>query len=124
MQPRASVVRATLSLVVVAALIGAGSASAATKKKHRKPPPPKPVCHLVGAGTASTSDQSLKITSADIATNATSLTFVIRVAKLATGPDSNAPTGREWQFSFSQDGHQQTLAVDDGPFGTTTTFGL
>ena len=124
MQPRASVVRATLSLVVVAALIGAGSASAATKKKTRKPPPPKPVCHLLAAGTGSTSDQSLKITSADVATNATTLTYVIRVAKLTTGADSNAPTGREWQFGFRQDGHLMTLAVDDGPFGTTTTFGL
>jgi hypothetical protein len=125
MHPRASVVRRTLSIAVVATLVTAGAASATTKKKPRKPPPPpKPVCHLVGAGTGTTTDQSLKITSADLASNASTLTVVVRVAKLTTGTDPNAPTGRQWELDFTADGHQQSLGIYDGPSGTTTTYGV
>ena len=123
MHPRASVVRGTLSVVLAVALAAAGAASATMKKKPRKPAP-KPVCHLVGAGTSSPTDDSLKITSADIATNATTLTIVVRVNKLATGTDAQAPTGRQWEFDFTADNRQMTLGVFDGPAGTATTYGI
>lgn len=123
MHPRASVVRSTLSVVLAVSLAAAGAASATTKKKPRKPAP-KPVCHLVGAGTSSPTDDSLKITSADIATNATMLTVVIRVAKLATGADPGAPTGRQWELDFTADNRQMSLGVFDGPAGTASTYGI
>jgi hypothetical protein len=70
----------------------------------------KPVCHLVsdpsgdatGTGTAATApnDANLDIVGADIATNAKTLTAVVRLRALAMS-DSASPTGREYQVVYN-----------------------
>jgi hypothetical protein len=122
MQPRASILRRVACLAAVCALtaVGADAASAATKKPVKKPAPP--VCNLVKKAPSGLSDQSMDITSADVATNATTLTTVIRVVKLTT-TDTSSPEGRQWEFDFKVDGSSlDVLAVTNGPFGTTTTY--
>jgi len=111
-------------MTAVGMLVGAGAATASTKKKA-----PPPACKLVKAqpgngNGGSVSDQSLDITSADVASNATTLTSVIRVVKLATGTqDTATPTGREWDMNFTVNGKEATLQVYDGPFGTFASTG-
>lgn len=120
MHPRASKVRGIVSALVVIALATAGSAEAATK--HKPAPKPKPVCDLVKTAAGGVTDQSLDITSADVATNATMLTSVVRVAKLTTGADSASPAGRQWTLAFTIDGHLVSVNVYDGPFGTMASY--
>jgi hypothetical protein len=107
----------TRSLVAAAAiaplLLGAGAAHAAKPK-----PKPKPVCNLIadakgdatgtGFGNNGPNDPALDIVSADLATDATRLTAVIRVAALAGSTDT-APTGRGYDVTFSVKG--TTFAV-------------
>jgi len=121
MHPRASIVRGIVSAIVVAALVIAGAASATVKKKPAPKPVP-PVCDLVKTTAGGVTDQSLDITSADVATDATRLTTVIRVAKLTTGTDPNSPAGRQWTLSFTIDGHLVSVNVYDGPFGTMASY--
>ena len=84
-----------LRLAVTAAtglsLLAAGGALAA----------PKPVCNLVSdpTGDVTLPSAALDVVSADIATDAKSLTGVIRVAKLANS-DGTAPTGFAYNFRF------------------------
>jgi len=93
----------------------------------------KRACHLVTDATddaktpANANDPSLDITSADIATNKKSMTAVIRVAKLTSSADSQAPLGRSWQIKMAVPGAnagQLILAVTDGPFGPRDGDGL
>jgi hypothetical protein len=100
----------TTKLLAIAAIVplcvGVTSASATTKKKK----PPKPVCNLIkdanndatgtGTGTAGPYDANLDILSADIATNATTATFVVRLAAMDAN-DNNAPTGAAFEFAFT-----------------------
>ena len=118
---------AAAAVLVVAGLASTTHASAEAKKKI------KPTCHLVTDATddaknaASSKDPSLDITSADIATNATMLTAVIRVAKLSTGVDPQAPLGRVWQIAMAVPGAnagQLVVGVSDGPFGVRDNDGL
>lgn len=120
MHPRASLVCKALSAIVIVGLASAGTASATVKKK---PAPPKPVCGLVTSPTdPNSADSNLDVTSADVASNATTLTTVIRVASLAAQPDMKSPLGRQWTLSFTIDGHQVTFTVTDGPFGVTSSY--
>jgi len=102
-----------------------GVAGAATKPKPKAKPQPKPVCNLItdpaddsgpaGHAGGPTYDPSLDIISADVATNATTLTGVIRVKQL-TKSDSTWPFGREWQLHFTTStGHDYGLVAFDGP---------
>jgi hypothetical protein len=119
MHPRASIVRVVAVMTVAGMLVGAGAASATTKKKTQPP-----VCKLVKAQPGGVSDQSLDITSADVASNATTLTSVIRVVKLSAGTsDTATPTGREWDMNFTVSGKEVTLQVYDGPFGAVAGTG-
>lgn len=107
-------VRAIVAIVVALVLAMTSlSAHAATHKKKRKKhaPKPKPVCHLVTdpkGDAPPTGDSSLDIVSADVATNARTITAVIRVAKLSN-PDTMAPEGEYYAFNFTagagQGGH-------------------
>lgn len=98
--------RPALALALAASFVSAGAASAAVRK-----PAPKPVCNLVvdAAGDANgflvtglpavPSDKNLDILSADVASDATNVTAVIRLA--AVGADSTSPTGGAVYFNFS-----------------------
>jgi hypothetical protein len=121
MHPRASIVRGVLSTVIAVALVTAGAASATVKKKPTPKPPP-PVCYLVKTTSGGVTDPSLDITSADVASDATRITTVVRVAKLTTGTDTTSPTGRQWTLSFTIDGHLVSFSIYDGPFGPMTSY--
>jgi hypothetical protein len=121
--------RVLLVLVASTLCVPAIAAHATVTKKHR----PKPVCKLVtdrsgdakGTGTALTtpsSDANLDIISADVATNATTLTGVVRVSKLASS-DSTAPAGWQYQVVFSVGGYTDTVEVVVGPSGTSWNGG-
>jgi hypothetical protein len=108
------------SVVAVAAtalcLVGTNAAHAA---KPKPKPKPKPVCNLVtdpatDAGTPN--DSSLDVTSADVATDATRLTMVVRVTKLVTS-DTSSPTGQTWTFSFDVGAGHVGLTINNGPLG-------
>ena len=105
--------RIVVGLVVVLAIaLTSVSAVAATKKKKPAPKPkPKPVCNLVvdpATDGPPTGDASLNIVSADVATNATTITAVIRVQKLSD-PDLMAPQGRFYELQFT--GTSQQIGV-------------
>ena len=95
-------VRPAVAIAVGASLVVAGAAGAVTK--------PKPVCNLVkdDAGDASVqpplpSDDSLDIVSGDVASNAKSVTAVLRLKSLgATSPYS--VTGRNYYMQFDVPG--------------------
>jgi hypothetical protein len=117
--------RVLMVLVASTLCVPAIAAHAMVTKKHR----PKPVCKLVtdGSGDAKgfasavtmpSSDANLDIISADVATNATTLTGVLRVSKLASS-DSTAPTGWEYQVTFGVNGVTDGVNVVIGPNGTT-----
>jgi hypothetical protein len=117
---------APLSAVASAAGSSDVHAQAAGKKV-------KKVCRLVTDATddaknaAGSGNPSLDIISADVATNATTLTAVIRVAKLTSGFDPQAPLGRSWQLGMAVPGAnagQLVVGVVDGPFGTRDANGL
>lgn len=119
---------APLSAVASASPTHQGSQAGADSKKK-----PKPVCNLVTDATddakspVGVNDPSLDIISADIATNKTRLTAVIRVAKLTTGTDTQSPSGRYWSVSMAVPGAnagQLVLGVSDGPFGARDADGL
>jgi hypothetical protein len=103
------------------ALVGcAGVASAAAPKA-------KPVCNLVQdpAGDAGVSPapgaDGDDIVSADIATDATTLTGVIRTAALAD-LDPQAPMGRSYFVEFSVKGSADVLFVSARTYPTGTKF--
>lgn len=115
------------ALVLVMGLAMSGVAGAATKHKP-KPKPKPPPCNIIkdnpndsgpASGTAGAPlyDPSLDIVSADVATNATTITAVIRVKQL-TQSDSTRPYGREWSLDFTTStGHTSEFTAYDGPFG-------
>ena len=94
------IVRPLVAVALGVSFVVAGSVSAKTA----------PACNLItdpaGDVTAVPSD-NLDILSGDIASNAKSLTAVIRVAKLATS-DSTAPTGMAYNLRFQVDGDAAT----------------
>jgi hypothetical protein len=118
-------VRAVVVAVVGLAIVFTSvSASAATKKKHKHArPKPKPVCNLVTdpKGDVATGDAALDIVSADVATNATTITGVIRVAKLSS-PDVMAPEGMFFQFNFTGSAGQTGQHLDAQLLPTGNVF--
>jgi hypothetical protein len=120
MTSKAHGIRLFAAAVAAAGLALAGVAQAspshpAGKKKV------KPVCNLIKASANTAVPPSLQITSADIASNAQTVTMAIRVTKLTPQPDAAAPLGREWNLSFVA-GPTVQLEVVDGPFGVTTNL--
>jgi hypothetical protein len=101
-------------LVVSAALVGLGLTAEAAPTRVRKPicyliKDPKGDANAIGTNGAKTpqSDPSMDILSADFATNATTITGVIRLAGLSAD-DQMAPTGRSYQWTF-QVGDRSTI---------------
>lgn len=121
------------ALVLVAGLAMSGVAGAATKPKP-KPKPKPPPCNIItdapndsgpisGKAGAPLYDPSLDIVSADIATNATMITAVIRVKQL-TQSDSTWPFGRQWAFQFTTStGHNYGFIAYDSQFGQAASVG-
>lgn len=102
--------RKTLAAVaVVPLLVGVAAADAAPKARPK--PKPKPACNLIkdakgdatdngtGRAVATPNDPNLDLLSADVATNATTLTAVFRLASV-DGTGNNSPTGRAYNLSF------------------------
>src|SRR3712207_5332501 len=99
--------RKILAVATVAPLLfGVAAADAAPKKK---PAPKKPVCNLIkdakgdatgtGSPAAGPNDPNLDILTADVATNASTLTAVFRLSAFGSAEDSS-PLGRTYTFSF------------------------
>jgi hypothetical protein len=105
-----------MALIAAVGLIaGARTASASTTKPA--PKPVKPVCDLVKATPKGLPDPSLDITSADVATNKTELTWVVRVVKMSGDPNTHDPLGRAWSFSFASGKVRVGFTAYAGPFG-------
>jgi hypothetical protein len=95
-----------------------------------KPKPKPPVCNLIvdeagdatGTGIADTStpssDANLDIISADIASNATTVTAVVRLSALSAS-DQAAPTGQKYTVSVSVGESQLTLQAQISPMGNS-----
>lgn len=124
--------RKLVALAAVAPLVlGVTAADAATKKK---PAPKKPVCNLVVdpagdakglpvGGDSGPNDPNLDILSADVVTNATTLTGVFRLAAV-DGSGDTSPTGRGYELAFKVNGQAVGLLSTIGPDGSTWANGL
>lgn len=97
------------ALLLVTAL-GAADAHAALRR-------PKPLCNLVTDPADLSSSPSLDILSADLATNKTALTWVVRVTDADSTTDNSTALGRSWTFVYRVGDRQITQQVLDGPFG-------
>lgn len=126
----ARLARPALCLALAASLTAAGVAAAATRPK------PKPVCNLITdpSGDANgfvvtdtglpvpPSNDNLDVVSADIASNAKTITAAIRLKAL--GEDATSPAGSTVYFNFFVNGKQQYLNADlDGSGGATYSYG-
>ncbi len=126
------VIRTACVIGLVATVGVSGVANAAKRPKPKAIPP---VCNLItdapgngyvfNAGSVDTAlnaipgqgqDDALDILSADVATNSTTLTTVIRVKKAVTS-SSNSPTGLQWQFSFNVGSTNIQTSVTSDPAG-------
>jgi hypothetical protein len=116
-------VRPVLALVAGAGLVLAGPAGAASA--------PKPVCNLVTdqAGDASVqpplpSDDSLDIVSADLASNAKSVTAVLRLKSLGAASPYSV-TGRNYYLLFNVPGATNPVyfSAESDVTGTTYHWG-
>ena len=123
--------RAALTTAVLGLLVPTVVAQAATAPRHK--PKVKPVCNLVtdpagdanGTGTgvnSPASDQDLDLLGADIATNATTLTAVVRLSALDAS-DSTAPGGREYQVVFTVAGTVYSVDAVLAPTGNSWDAG-
>lgn len=121
--------RKLLALAAIAPLVlGVAAADAAAKK-----PAPKPVCKLLtdgaadatGTGTtvAGPNDPNLDLVSVDVATNATTLTAVIRLTAFGSNGDTS-PYGRAYDVAYVVNGKSTTLRSVIGPAATTWANGL
>jgi len=123
-------VRPAVCATLAASLVVAGAATAATKPK------PKPVCNLVTDANGDAngffvtdtglpvppSDDYLDVVSADIASDAKTVTAAIRPK--AVGADPMAPTGSAYYFNFSIGGTPVYLtAQTDGSGAWTYNYG-
>lgn len=102
------VTRPAVCLAVVASLVAAGSAGAATRTR----PKPKPVCNLLVDDKADAeflglapNDPNVDITSADIASDAKTITAVLRLASFSE-TDVQAPLGRGYYVQFTAPGSE------------------
>lgn len=124
---------AALTALGAAAALFPASALATAGGDRQSAKSLKPTCNMVTDSTrdelnaTGQYDPSLDITSADVATNKTMLTAVIRVAKLSTGFDATAPFGRMWSLLMAVPGAsagQVVVSGEDGPFGVRDAQGL
>ncbi|MCU1590745.1 MAG: hypothetical protein JWP11_2001 [Frankiales bacterium] len=125
-----SLLRPTVAVLVCASVAVAGAAGAASK-----PAPPAPVCNLltdaagdgngidpgspVPAQSGGPSNDALDIVSADVASDAKTITGVVRVKKLAA-TSSSAPSGMTWSVYFTVDTTTFSLSAHSDPTGAIT----
>lgn len=118
--------RAALLAVSLLVPVGAGVATAAPKPKP-KPVPLKPVCNLVVDDKADATYNMVPgaagddIVSADVASDSTLITGVIRVAALAAN-DPQAPFGRGYFVNFTAPGSPDVLFLSARTYPTGNTF--
>jgi hypothetical protein len=123
--------RKLVALAAIAPLVlGVTAADAAVKK----PAPKKPVCKLVNdpagdakglpvGGDSGPNEPTLDIVSADVATNATTLTGVFRMSALDASGDTS-PGGRGFELAFKANGQTVGLISVVGPAEQTWANGL
>ena len=117
-----SALRPVLALGVCAALAAATGVAGATTKAAT----PKPVCNLItdakGDGSVVTGSDDLDILSGDIATNAKTITAVLRLAGDPSSVNPQAPGGKEYYVSFVAPGSDQPqfLSASFDPTGGAT----
>lgn len=104
--------RSTAVTAVLALLFVVPSATAAPRPK-----PKPPVCNLALDVVDVPDSPSLDVLSADVATDATRLTSVIRVKNLAAGLDPRVVAGRKWVMTFSVGEKTIILYTVDGVLG-------
>lgn len=120
-----------VSVLAVAGVLGAAGAAHAAAATTK----PKPVCNLIRdpkgdsslsptGGAGAPGDDTSDIISADIASNATTLTAVIRLAGLQN-PDPEAPLGTAYYLNFNAPGSttQYFLTARLYPTGNHFFFG-
>jgi hypothetical protein len=111
--------RATLLAVAVVTATFAGVSHAAAPKVCKLVSDPAGDSHI--AGTAGPADSSLDLVGGDLATDASTLTSVIRVAKFSkTNP--KAPLGQYYATVFSAKGADNSLFTAAGIYPTGTQF--
>lgn len=114
-----SALRPVLALGVCAALAAATGVAAAAPKA-------KPVCNVVtdekGDGSIVTASDDIDIVSADIASNAKTVSAVIRLAGNPSATNPQAPGGKNYYFSFFAPGSEQSqfLAASFDPVAGAT----
>ena len=119
--------RPAVAMLLVASVVAGGAASAAPKKK---PKPAPPICNQIvdpkgdaTAGAISASNEpSWDVVSADIASDAKTLTTVIRVDKLAKSTQSD-PLGSQWRFDFFVGETNLYTQATSTPFGDRFVVG-
>lgn len=116
--------RPALCLALVASVTLAGAASAATKPK---PKPAKPVCNLVvddkDDASILTKQPTMDIVSGDVASNAKSLTAVLRLAATPNGQNPEGGQSSRYYFEFNapgSDNPQYLVASVAFPTGDVT----
>ncbi|MDQ1689289.1 MAG: hypothetical protein QOK42_2264 [Frankiaceae bacterium] len=126
----------TARRIVALAALSAVLAPAATAMAAAKPAPKvKPMCKQVTddagdpyivrqAPSQTAPDDALDVLSADVATNATTMTVAIRVKKLAAFP-TTSPAGGTYQMTFNVGNEEATYyaLVSSGPNGLYSEFG-
>jgi hypothetical protein len=121
--------RRTIALAALAALVAPASTSMAASKPAPKlckqvTDDPGDAYVLRQAATQKQADDALDLLSADVATNAKTMTVVFRVKKLATTP-TTSPSGATYQMTFNV-GNEDALyyvAVTTGPAPLYSEFG-
>lgn len=115
----------TRAVLALSALLASGLAAGADAAV-KKPKPAPPVCNLVkddaGDAEAVSADDKLDIITADIASNASLVTAVIRMKAAPGGTDTAAPFGRGVYFIFTPTGAAEPvfLSVGFDPTGGAT----
>ena len=106
-----SALRPVLALGVCAALAAATGVAGATTKA-------KPVCNLItdakGDGGIATSSDDVDILSGDIASNAKTITAVLRLAGDPSAFNPQAPGGKNYYVSFTAPGSDQAQFLSAG----------
>lgn len=102
------------AVVAVGCVLACAIAPLASARARPKVPP---VCKLVTDPVDRSDSPSIDIVSADVATNAKSLTWVVRVTNLSAPADAKTAMGRSWSFVFKVGGKQITTKVLSGTFG-------
>lgn len=116
----------TRVVLALGALLASGLAASAADAAVKKPKPAPPVCQLVkddaGDAKALQADDKLDIVTADVASDASTVTAVIRMKGAPGGTDTAAPFGRGVYFIFTPTGAAEPvfLSVGFDPAGGAT----